>query len=80
MKEQMIRHYGEAESQRYLAWITRIEMLDKRNDQYGDCRAELMQAMAQLEQETGRYVHRGRTNPDDEDSDAFEYENYGNTT
>ncbi len=79
MKEQLIEDYGGAEAQRYLAWLTRIEILDKRNDMYGDCRDELMQAIAQLEREAGRYVHRGRAKPEDEDNDAFEYENYGNT-
>ncbi|MBQ3886625.1 MAG: hypothetical protein VZR73_08100 [Acutalibacteraceae bacterium] len=79
MREELAANYGEAEARRYRAWLTHIEILDKRNDQYGDCRDELMQAIAQLERETERYVHRGRANPQDEDNDAFEYENYGNT-
>ncbi|HCA55385.1 MAG TPA: hypothetical protein DEO95_07935 [Ruminococcaceae bacterium] len=79
MREELAANYGETEARRYRAWLTHIEILDKRNDQYGDCRDELMQAIAQLERETERYVHRGRANPQDEDNDAFEYENYGNT-
>ena len=68
MREELAANYGEAEARRYRAWLTHIEILDK-----------LMQAIAQLERETERYVHRGRANPQDEDNDAFEYENYGNT-
>ena len=76
MREQVRLNYDENESKRYLAWITRIEMLDRRNDEYGDCRNELLQAITALEQETERYVHRGIADPNDEDNDAFEYENF----
>lgn len=68
--------YDSNKTNRYLTCISRIEMLDKRNDQFGDCAGELMQAISELENVTKQYVHRGRTDPNDEDSDAFEYENY----
>lgn len=60
----------------YLAYIQKIEVLDKRNDQFGDAREELLKAIAELEKVSERYVHRGKADPNDEDSDAFEYENY----
>lgn len=60
----------------YLAYISKIEVLDKRNDEFGDCRAELMQSISEMEKVTERYIHRGVADPNDEDNDAFEYENY----
>ena len=60
----------------YLAYIEKIEMLDKRNDRYGDAREELLTAIAELEKVSENYIHRGKADPDDEDNDAFEYENY----
>ncbi|MBQ9461445.1 MAG: hypothetical protein IJU51_05950 [Clostridia bacterium] len=76
MRENARKDYGPNQTNRYLTCITRIELLDKRNDQFGDCRNELMQAIHELEKVTEQYVHRGRTDPNDEDADAFEYENY----
>ncbi|GEM_PF-4445775 len=76
MKEQVRVSYDKKEAGRYLAWISQIEELDRRNDAYGDCRNELIQAIAQLEKETERYVHRGQADPNDEDNDAYEYENF----
>ena len=76
MRENAKRDYGPNQINRYLTCITQIELLDKRNDLSGDCRSELMQAIAQLESATERYVHRGKADPNDEDADAFEYENY----
>ncbi len=60
----------------YLAYIQKIEVLDKRNDQFGDAREDLLKAIAELEKVSERYVHRGKADPNDEDNDAFEYENY----
>ena len=76
MKERIKSDYGEAEGKRYMAYLTKIELLNKRYDEYGDCRTELMQAIAELERATEQYVHRGKADPNDEDADAFEYENY----
>lgn len=76
MKERIRSEYDENTVKRYLVCVTRLELLDRRNDEYGDCREELMQAIAELEKQTERYVHRGRADPNDEDADAFEYENY----
>ena len=76
MKASIRTDYDENERSRYLACITRLELLDKRNDEYGDCREQLMQAIAELEKQTERYIHRGRADPNDEDADAYEYENY----
>ena len=45
----------------YLAYLAQIEILDKRNDEFGDCREELMQAIAGLEKVTEGYVQRGRS-------------------
>lgn len=59
-----------------LAYLNKIELLDKRNDQYGDCREELLRAISELQTLTEGYIHRGKADPDDEDADAFEYENY----
>lgn len=76
MRKQIIEGYSENERAFYLAHLTKIELLNKRYDEYGDCRTELMEAIAQLESASERYVHRGKTDPNDEDADAFEYENY----
>lgn len=76
MRQQIMEGYSENERAMYLACLTKIELLNKRYDEYGDCRDELMQAIAQLEAVSERYVHRGKIDPNDEDADAFEYENY----
>ena len=76
MRERITESYGENDRALYLAYLTKIELLNKRYDEQGDCRSELMQAIAQLESATERYVHRGKADPNDEDADAFEYENY----
>lgn len=76
MRQKIKTELGPQDRSLYLAYLSKIEMLDKRNDEYGDCRGELMQAIAELEQVSERYVHRGRADPNDEDADAFEYENY----
>ena len=59
-----------------LAYRSKIELLDKRNDEYGDCREELFRAISELQSLTENYIHRGKADPNDEDADAFEYENY----
>lgn len=76
MREHARSDYDANDCAEYLAYITKIELLDKRNDTLGDCREELMQAIAEIGKRTEQYVHRGQTNPNDEDADAFEYENY----
>lgn len=76
MREHARNDYDENECADYLAFITKIELLDKRNDQYGDCKEELMQAISEIGRRTEQYVHRGQTDPNDKDADAFEYENY----
>lgn len=74
MKDKVKNDLSVQDRSLYLAYISKIEVLDKRNDEYGDCREQLMQAIAELEQTTERYIHRGRADPNDED--AYEYENY----
>ncbi len=76
MKTRVRSEYDSNTANRYLACLSRIELLDRRNDESGDCRSELMQAIAELERITGQYIHRGKADPNDEDADAFEYENY----
>ena len=76
MREKIMDSYGENDRALYLAYLTKIEHLNKRYDEQGDCRDELMRAIAELEGATERYVHRGKADPNDEDADAFEYENY----
>ncbi len=76
MKDKVKNDLSVQDRSLYLAYISKIEVLDKRNDEYGDCREQLMQAIAELEQTTERYIHRGRADPNDEDADAYEYENY----
>lgn len=76
MRSRITENYSENDRALYLAYLTKIELLNKRYDEQGDCRMELMQAISQLEAATERYVHRGKADPNDEDADAFEYENY----
>lgn len=76
MRDKVKSDLGIQDRSLYLVYISKIEMLDKRNDEYGDCRDQLMQAISELEQTTERYIHRGRADPNDEDADAYEYENY----
>lgn len=77
MREQIRINYSQSESGRYLAYVTKIELLDKMNDSSdGAYREQLMQAISELQKETEQYVHRGRADPNDDDADAFEYENF----
>lgn len=76
MREKIRQSYSESEGLLYMAYISKIEMLNKRYDEKGDCKKELLNAIAELEKATERYIHRGRADPNDEDADAFEYENY----
>ena len=76
MKDSIRAAYDPKDCAMYLAYVTKIEMLDKRNDQYGDCKDELMRTILDLEKASERYIHRGKADPNDEDADAFEYENY----
>lgn len=77
MKSQIKLNYTDSETNRYLACISRIEQLDKLNDTAeGQYREQLIQAISELQRETEQYVHRGKADPNDEDADAFEYENY----
>ena len=76
MKDDIMNNSSSQNKSMYLAYLSRIEMLDKRNDQYGDCREELMKAISQLQSLSEGYIHRGKADPNDEDNDAFEYENY----
>ena len=76
MKESVKQELSEQERSLCMAYISKIEILDKQNDASGDCRDELLQAISELEQVSERYVHRGKADPNGEDADAFEYENY----
>lgn len=76
MRERVKSELSEQDRNVYLAYISKIEILDRRNDEFGDVREELLRAIAELEQVSERYVHRGRADPNDDDADAFEYENY----
>ncbi len=76
MRERVRTELSDQDRSLYLAYLSKIEILDKRNDEYGDCREELLQAIAELEKVSENYVHRGKADPNDEDADAFEYENY----
>ncbi len=76
MKESVKNDLSDRDRSLYLAYLSEIQQLDERNDKYGDCREQLLQAIAGLEKLTESYVHRGKTDPNDEDADAYEYENY----
>ncbi len=76
MRERIRSSYSGADGLLYQAYLSRIEDLNKRYDEHGDCKEELLAAIAQLEKATEQYIHRGRADPNDEDADAFEYENY----
>ncbi len=76
MREHARSDYDINNTAEYLACIAKLELLDKRNDEYGDCKAELLQAIAEIGKRTEQYVHRGHADPNGEDADAFEYENY----
>ena len=76
MKESVKQELSEQERSLCMAYISKIEILDKQNDASGDCRDALLQAISELEQVSERYVHRGKADPNGEDADAFEYENY----
>ena len=76
MREEIKNNSSAQNKSLYLAYLTKIEMLDKRNDASGDCREELMKAISQLQGLSEAYIHRGKADPNDEYNDAFEYENY----
>ncbi len=61
----------------YLTYLKRIEELDRQNDRYGNCRAELMEAISQFQRFSDNYIpHKEKIDINDEDADAYEYENY----
>ena len=76
MRDNIKSEYTDNDRAELLAFLTRIELLDKRNDQFSDCREELMNAISEMEKRTEKYVHRGQADPNDEDNDAYEYENF----
>lgn len=76
MKEEIKNNSSAQNKSLYMAYLAQIEMLDKRNDECGDCRDELLKVISQLQSLSESYIHRGKADPDDEDNDAFEYENY----
>lgn len=78
MKEDIQKFYGnDKDSALYMAYVTKLEILDKRYDQYGDCKEELLQTISELNRFAGQSVkHRGKVDVNDEDADAFEYENF----
>ena len=63
MRENARNDYDSDQVNRCLTCITRIELLDKRNDRFGDCRTELLQAIGELERVTAQYVHRAVCTP-----------------
>lgn len=74
-----IREYynGSGDGMMYLAYVSELEALDKRNDEYGDCKEQLFQMMSELNRFSSQYVHhRGKADVNDKDADAYEYENY----
>ncbi len=61
----------------FLTYINRIETLDKLNAQDNSHRAELMQVLADFQRFDNTYVpHKEKIDINDEDADAYEYENY----
>lgn len=61
----------------YMTYLKRIEELDKKNDQDGSCHDELMRLISRFQHFFDNYVpHKGKVDANDEDADAFEYENY----
>lgn len=61
----------------YLAYVSKLEVLNKRYDEFGDCKDELMQTIVDLQRFAGQYVrHKGKVDVNDLDADAFEYENF----
>ena len=77
MKKRIDTDIDETSRAIYYTYLKRIEELDRLNDTDSSHSAELLKAISEFQHFSDVYVpHSGRVDINDEDADAFEYENY----
>lgn len=77
MKERVKNDFSPQSRAIYMMYVDRIEQLNRQYDEGNASRQELLQAIADLSRFSERYVpHNNTVDKNDEDADAYEYENY----
>ena len=77
MKQRVRSEFSPKSRAVYMMYVSRIEELNKKYDEGTASSKELLQAIAELQSFSERYVpHNSVEAKNDEDADAYEYENY----
>ena len=77
MKQRVRSEFSPKSRAVYMMYVSRIEELNKKYDEGTASSKELLQAIAELQSFSERYVpHNSVEYKNDEDADAYEYENY----
>ena len=77
MKERVRNDFSPKSRAIYMMYVSRIEELNKKYDEGKVESSELLQAISELQRFSDSYVpHNNVVDKNDEDADAYEYENY----
>lgn len=77
MKERVRTDFSPKSRAIYMMYVSRIEELNRKYDEGTAQRSELFQAIAEMQHFSESYVpHNNAVDKNDEDADAYEYENY----
>ncbi len=77
MKQQILDHAPPDARTAYMMYIDRIEQLNQLYDKGQATREELLRAMSDFQHFSEQHIpHNRKVDKDDEDADAYEYENY----
>ncbi len=77
MKERVRTDFSPRSRAVYMMYVSRIEELNRLYDEGKAESSELLQAIAELQKFSDNYIpHDNIVDKNDEDADAYEYENY----
>ena len=77
MKERVRTDFSPKSRAIYMMYVSRIEELNRLYDEGKAESSELLQAIAELQKFSDNYIpHDNVVDKNDEDADAYEYENY----
>ena len=77
MKERVRTDFSPKSRAIYMMYVSRIEELNRLYDEGKAESSELLQAIAELQKFSDNYIpHDNIVDKNDEDADAYEYENY----